>query len=322
LQLILAPLRGITDHVFRTVYATHFGGFDSALAPFVSSVKGAIVKKSHIKDILPENNRKLPVVTQIIGKNAEEFVSLATQLSTMGYKTVNWNLGCPFPQVTRKKRGAGLLPFPELIEAFIDHAVPRIPNKVSIKMRLGLNDAHEILKVLPVLNKFPLAEIIIHPRIASQMYTGSVDLESFEWCLGASVHPVVYNGDINGIEIFKTLTNRFKNVDSWMIGRHAIVDPFFVETLHGRKGKSKPSIERIRDFHDDLLETYEGAITNSGNVLDKMKGLWFYLAHSLTNGEKMLKRIQKTKRLDLYREFVKKVFREEALALYPVAADR
>jgi tRNA-dihydrouridine synthase len=316
LQLILAPLRGITDHVFRTVYATHFGGFDGALAPFVSSVKGAIVKKSHIKDILPENNRKLPVVPQIIGKNAEEFVSLASQLATMGYDTVNWNLGCPFPQVTRKKRGAGLLPFPELIEAFLDHVIPRIPNKVSIKMRLGLNDAPEILKVLPVLNKFPLAEIIIHPRIASQMYTGAVDLESFEWCLGASAHSVVYNGDINSIEYFKTLTQRFEKVTSWMIGRHAIVDPFFAEALRGSKGKDNALMERIRDFHDDLLETYEGAITNSGNVLDKMKGLWFYLAHSLTNGDKILKRIQKTKRLDHYLEFIKKVFLEQTLALY------
>jgi tRNA-dihydrouridine synthase len=321
LQLILAPLRGITDHVFRTVYATHFGGFDGALAPFVSSVKGAIVKKSHIKDILPENNPKLPVVPQIIGKNAEEFVSLASQLATMGYDTVNWNLGCPFPQVTRKKRGAGLLTFPELIEAFLDHVIPRIPNKVSIKMRLGLTDAREIQKVMPILNKFPLAEIIIHPRIASQMYTGAVDLESFEWCLAASVHPVVYSGDINSVDLFQTLTNRFKKVNSWMIGRHAIVDPFFAETLRGCKGKDNALMERIRDFHDDLLEIYEGAITNSGNVLDKMKGLWFYLAHSLTNGDKLLKHIQKAKRLDLYREFVKKVFLEEALALYPLAAD-
>ena len=322
MQLILAPLRGITDHIFRTVYATHFGGFDCALAPFVSLVKGAVVKKAHIKDILPENNRKLPVVPQIIGKNAEEFVSLASQLATMGYDTVNWNLGCPFPQVTRKKRGAGLLPFPELIETFLDHVVPRIPNKLSIKMRLGLTDACEIQKVLPILNKFPLAEIIIHPRIASQMYKGAVDLESFKWCLAASVHPVVYNGDINSIEYFKTLTQQFEKVASWMIGRHVIVDPFFAEALRGGKSKSIASLEKIRDFHDDLLETYKGAITNSGNVLDKMKGLWFYLAHSLTNGDKILKHIQKTKRLDQYRVFVKKVLLEEALALYPLAADR
>jgi tRNA-dihydrouridine synthase B len=316
LRLILAPLRGITDYIFRSVYAVHFSGFDCALAPFVSSVKGAVVKKGHIKDILLENNRKLPVVPQIIGKNAEEFTVLAKQLSAIGHETVNWNLGCPFPQVTRKKRGAGLLPFPELIEAFLDHVVPRIPNKLSIKMRLGLTDAREIQKVLPILNKFPLAEIIIHPRTASQMYTGAVDLDSFEWCLGASVHPVVYNGDINSIEIFKTLTNRFKKVDSWMIGRHAIVDPFFAETLRGSPGISKNSLERIHDFHNNLLETYEKEIPNPGNVLDKMKGLWFYLAQSLTNGEKILKRTQKTKRLDNYREFVKKVFKEEALVSY------
>jgi tRNA-dihydrouridine synthase len=299
------------------VYATHFSGFDCALAPFVSSVKGAIVKKSHIKDILPENNAKLPVTPQIIGKNAQEFVVIARQLSAMGHETVNWNLGCPFPQVTRKKRGAGLLPFPELIETFLEYVISRIPNKLSIKMRLGLIDAREIQKVLPILNKFPLAEIIIHPRIASHMYTGTVDLDSFEWCLGASAHPVVYNGDINCVDYFKTLTRRFENVNSWMVGRHAIVDPFFAETLRSTNGEADASLKRIRDFHEDLLETYERAIINSGNVLDKMKGVWFYLAHSLTNGDKILKRIQKAKRLDLYREFVKRVFLEQTVALYP-----
>ncbi|MGB7570027.1 MAG: tRNA-dihydrouridine synthase family protein [Chitinivibrionales bacterium] len=313
----LAPLRGITDHVFRTVYATHFSGFDCALAPFVSSVKGAIAKKSHIKDLLPENNKKLPIVPQIIGKNAEEFAILARQFSEMGHTTVNWNLGCPFPQVTRKKRGAGLLPFSELIESFLSHVISRISNKLSIKMRLGLTDASEVQMVLPVLNKFPLSEIIIHPRTASQMYSGPVDLESFSWCLESSVNPVVYNGEITSLEIFKTLSKRFERVQSWMIGRHAIADPFFAETLRGSAGKTNSSLERIRLFHDDLFENYEKIFSNAGNVLDRMKGIWFYLEHSLTNGDKILNCIQKTKRIDHYREFINKVFLEETLALYP-----
>jgi tRNA-dihydrouridine synthase len=299
------------------VYATYFSGFDCAIAPFVSSVKGLTVKRSHIKDLLPENNPKLPVIPQIIGKNPEEFVMLARQLAAMGYTTVNWNLGCPFPQVTRKKRGAGLLPFPELIETFLDHVVSRIPNKLSIKMRLGLTDSSDIQKVLPVINKFPLAEIIVHPRTASQMYSGAVDLACFEWCLGASVHPVVYNGDINNLETFKSLSKRFKRVHSWMIGRHAIVDPFFAESLHSNTGETSASMEKIHAFHGELFDRYEKVFSNVGNALDKMKGVWFYLAHSLTNGDTILKQIQKTKRLSLYREFVKKVFSKEALALHP-----
>lgn len=311
--LYLAPLRGITDYIFRTVYATHFSGFDCAVAPFVSSVKGKIVKMSHIKDLFPENNGKLPVIPQIIGKNTEEFIVLAMRLFEMGYKTVNWNLGCPFPQVARKKRGSGLLPYPDVIEAFLDHVLQRIPNILTIKMRLGLTDSSDILKVLPVLNKFPLAEIIIHPRTASQMYSGPVDLESFERCLDLSVHPVVYNGDINGTTTFYALAKRFEHVHAWMIGRHAIVDPFFAETIRDSAMDPGASLERIQKFHEDLLEYYEKIIANSGNILNKMKGVWFYLAHSLTNSGSILKKIQKTKRLYHYTDLIDKIFKMEQI---------
>jgi tRNA-dihydrouridine synthase B len=317
LFLYLAPLRGITDYIFRTVYSSHFPGFDCAIAPFVTSVKGKIVKASHLKDLLPENNRKLPVIPQVIGKNPEEFIVMAAQLKEMGYTSFNWNLGCPFPQVTRNKRGSGLLPHTKTIDEFLCAVLPRISIGLSIKLRLGLVDKNDIKNVLPVLNKFPLTEIIIHPRTGSQMYAGAVDLDVFDWCVNNCAHPIVYNGDINNAAFFKTLTRRFPSVSSWMIGRHAATDPFFAETLIGRPANAQNKHARIKNFHDELVCAYGGIFKFEGHVLDKMKGMWLYLSQSFTNRQKSLKSIQKSKRLDCYREIVDTIVGTEALTFYP-----
>jgi len=310
LPLYLAPLRGVTDYIFRSVYAAHFKGYDGALAPFISTVKGNSVKLTHIKDILPENNRTLPVVPQIIGNNPEEFIILAEQLFAMGYSTVNWNVGCPFPQVTRKKRGAGLLPFPDKIDSFLKQVLTRIPNRVSIKTRLGLNLKSEMQRFIPVFNSYPLAEIIVHPRTAKQMYSGNVDKEGFEEFAATCKHPMVYNGDITTPEVFAELTRRFPSVDRWMIGRGAITNPFFAESLRGIHVTALTPGQRLKSFHDALFEEYRDRIKNPGNVLDKLKGVWFYLAQALPESKTNLKRIQKARKLDHYSEIVWGIFEE------------
>ena len=300
----LAPIRGITDHVFRSVYSAHFKGFDCAVAPFISTVKGKTVKLSHIKDILPENNRNLPVIPQVIGNNPEDFVVLCQQLYEIGYTTVNWNLGCPFPQVTKKKRGSGLLPYPEKIELFLEHVCPRIKNKLSVKTRLGLLSKDEMEKFIPVLNKFPISEVIIHPRTAKQMYSGKVDLIGFEQFMTSTIHPVMYNGDINDVKSFKDISNKFPEISRFMIGRGALSNPILLEEIQGITTNYSTITQRIKCFHDDLFKAYDNYFNNPGNLLDKMKGLWFYLSNTLPENKKFLKSIQKTNNPDEYKNII------------------
>jgi tRNA-dihydrouridine synthase B len=181
LRLVLAPLMGITGATFRRLYNRHFPGFTSALAPFVTTTSGNPAARSHFRDILPENNENsLPLVPQLIGRSGEDFACAAERLSSeFGFAEVNWNIGCPSGTVTAKKRGAGLLPHPDLIDAFLDHVCRTISCRLSIKMRLGLNDPLEYRALVPILNRYPIAEITMHPRTGSQMYDGSVNMEAF-----------------------------------------------------------------------------------------------------------------------------------------------
>ena len=92
-HLIMAPLRGFTDVIFRNTFQHHFNGIDEAVAPFVTSTQGRRIKPSHLRDLTPGDNRALPVVPQILSNNSDEFICLANTLHDLGYGEVNWNLG-------------------------------------------------------------------------------------------------------------------------------------------------------------------------------------------------------------------------------------
>jgi tRNA-dihydrouridine synthase len=311
-RLILAPLQGFTDAIFRTTFVEHFKGFDSALAPFITTMPAERIHDRHFRDLLPERNLRLRIEPQILGNCAEDFIHVSRRLCDMGYPDVNWNLGCPFRPVTKKRRGAGLLPFPEQVGEFLEKVLPAIPGRLSVKLRLGLNSPLEILKLLPVLNSLPLREVIIHPRTARQMYTGRPDLDSFHLCLGASRHPLVYNGDIGDVHRFEEISARFTNVAGWMIGRGALSNPFLPEAITSGADNACAKVQRFRAFYEDLFGRYHEALSGPGHLLDRMKGFWTYFGVHFQNGAALCKRIHRTYHLPRYLEVVSRFFEEDA----------
>jgi len=309
MQLFLAPIRGHTDYIYRNTLARHFSGIDIFFSPFITTVKGHVVKESHIRDIIPKYNKGLVVVPQIIGKNAEEFIVLANQIAAMGYPVVNWNLGCPYPMVVNKKRGAGLLPYPELIRDFLAEVIPTLTCKLSVKLRLGKDDPSDINAVLPVLNAFPLEEIIIHPRTAAQMYSGSADAAAFSKCLAKTEHSVVYNGDIVDVKTFRAITELCPAITKFMIGRGMLMNPALAEQIKDIAAPSqKTQLQRIRNFHDDIMTEYYYRVSGEITLLDLMKQLWWYLSYSLANREKAVLTIQRAKNIKEYKAAVEKAF--------------
>jgi tRNA-dihydrouridine synthase len=312
-QLVLAPLKGFTDAVFRSAFARHFDGFDAAVAPFVSTVRGGRVKASLLGGLLPEKNQNLPVIPQVLGNSAADFIPLARTLVDMGYGEINWNLGCPFPMVAKKGRGSGLLPQPDRIAAFLDRVVPAVGCCLSVKLRLGRRDPDEIFAVLEVLNRYPLSEIIIHPRTGTQMYAGAPDLDRFEKCADASAHPAVYNGDINTRDDFSRLAARFPRTRKWMIGRGALVDPFLPGTILQGKDDVSGRIKKFRRFHDDLVEGYRSRLSGEAHLLDRLKGFWKYFGLSFDNGRGVAKAVHRSKRMAVYTERVARFLESEAV---------
>ncbi|MBF0450097.1 MAG: tRNA-dihydrouridine synthase family protein [Candidatus Magnetomorum sp.] len=299
-------MRGLTEAPYRNAFSRYFSGIDLAIGPFITTVKGDSIPTRHIKDVLPENNPAMPVIPQLLSKDADGFICLAMRLYDLGYDEINWNLGCPYPMVAKKMRGSGLLPYPEQINIFLDTVLSKIPNRLSIKTRLGRFHEDEILSVLPVLNQYSLSLIIIHPRTGKQMYEGAPHLERFNDCLSLSKHPVVYNGDITSLSTFQMLASRFPMTVGWMIGRGLLSNPFLAETI--KKGEIQMDLLKFKHFHDTLYEQYQINLNGPGHVLGKMKGHWQYISQGLEKGRKLLKKIQRTSNLKQYESIVSGAF--------------
>lgn len=315
IKIILAPLQGFTDITFRNIFANHFQGVDEALAPFIPTMGNKKLKPARLKDVAPQNNKKIFTVPQILGNNAEDFIFLANHLHDMGHQKINWNLGCPHAKVANKNRGSGLLMHPEKIDAFLGTVLSGISNTLSVKIRLGKLSKDEIYKLLPVFDKYPLDEIILHPRTGIQMYDGTPDHNAFKEASLLSRHAFVYNGDITNLISFHDLQKKFQHIRSYMIGRGLLSNPFLAEDIKGIQANEN-KVSRLKNFHDDLFLGYQKIYSGPAHLIGRMKGFWSYLGPSFRKKEKSLKTIMKSESINRYKDISADFFSSESEFLY------
>ena len=310
ITLLSSPLQGFTDFRFRNAFHKHFGGIDTFYSPYIKLNGKLVVKGSYERDILPENNDTLEVIPQIITNDAEEFLFVAKYVQQMGYKELNWNLGCPYPMVAKCGMGSGLISNTSQIE----HILKRVHNEtdiiVSMKMRMGYENPTEILDVFPILEQYPIKNIAIHARIGKQLYKGGVDLDSFQKCLDTSKQKIYYNGDITSVAKFKELQERFPSIDHWMIGRGLIADPFLPSMIKNNTTEyPKNRFEIFEAFHDEIYQQYDAYLQGPTPIRMKMLGFWEYFSESFSNPQKTFKKIKKAGNSKNYEAAVKEIFK-------------
>ncbi|MEA3478130.1 MAG: tRNA-dihydrouridine synthase family protein [Bacteroidota bacterium] len=312
IRLHSSPLQGFTDFRFRNAFQKHFGGVDQYIAPYIRVNGKMEIKPANKRDILPANNQSLDLIPQIITKDAHEFLFVANYVQKQGYNELNWNLGCPYPMVAKRGMGSGLLGTPEKIDEILNRVSAESDIRVSVKMRLGYESPQEIFRVLPVLEKYKLTNIAIHPRIGRQLYKGEVDLKTFEECIGQSSHKIFYNGDITSVQRLREMRDRFPTITHWMIGRGLIADPFLPAMIKADNPVYPENrYEVFNSFHDALLFSYEEALSGPKHILMKMYSFWEYFIHSFPGSPKGLKKIKKTQSLSSYRDVVKHILNED-----------
>jgi tRNA-dihydrouridine synthase len=252
------------------------------------------IKPGNERDILPANNRSLDLIPQIITKDADEFLFVAKYVQKLGYMELNWNLGCPYPMIAKRGMGSGLLSTPEKITEILDKVCATTDIQVSVKMRLGYESSQEIFHVLPVLERYRLANITIHPRIGKQLYRGEVDLKAFEECLGQTSHKIFYNGDITSVRSFREMKARFPTINHWMLGRGLIADPFLPAMIKAdNPDYPENRYEVFNSFHDDLFSSYEEALSGQKHLLMRMYSFWEYFIKSFPHSPKGLKKLKR-----------------------------
>jgi tRNA-dihydrouridine synthase len=308
--LLSSPLQGFTDFRFRNAQNKFFGGIDTFYAPYIRLNGKLVIKSSYERDLLPENNATLECIPQVITNDADEFLFVAKYVQELGYKELNWNLGCPYPMVTKCSMGSGLISDSEKIRQILDKVHSESDIIVSMKMRLGYDTTTEILDVLPILDTFPIKNIAIHARIGKQLYKGGVHLEAFQNCVDNTKHKLYYNGDITTVAKFKEMQERFPAINHFMIGRGLISDPFLPSMIKNNTTEHpKNKLHLFEAFHDTLYEGYSQSLSGSTHILLKMHHLWEYFAATFSNPHKVEKNIRKAKSIKNYEQTVKEVFK-------------
>ena len=227
----------------------------------------------------------------------------------MGYSEVNLNLGCPSGTVCAKGKGAGFLPETLALQEFLDDIYSYAASdnmKISIKTRLGYYDPDEFHDLLEIFNKFPVSELIVHPRIRSDFYKGEPRKEYFAYALEHSKNPLVYNGNIYTCKDYESLANEFgAGLDPVMLGRGLITDPSLADKLNGLAAET--DFAKFRQLHDTVYHEYQKILSPDINVLYKMKELWSYWQNLFEGSERDIKCLLKAKKYAEYEDAVSRI---------------
>lgn len=310
--LSLAPMEGITGHVFRRVHAECFGALDCYYTPFLPPPRvGNRFGGKAFKEIDSANNRAQRGAPAHVQERGRVCMG-GTGARRHGLPRGQSQLGCPSGTVVAKGKGSGFLRNLDELEVFLSDVCERSPLPVSVKTRLGLEDDGEYERVLDLYCRMPLAELIVHPRVQKDRYTGSPRKAFYGETLERAPFPVAYNGDIFDLEDVDALVEAYPATRHVMLGRGLLANPALARMVNGGPAATAAELQR---FHDTLFAAYAEEI--GGNAVFRMKEWWFYAKCAFADPATVHKLVRKTKKVDEYRAAVERVFHEQPLA--PIA---
>lgn len=302
-------MEGLTGYIYRNAHSAFFNNsIDKYFSPFIVPNQSDSFKTKELKDILPENNQGLVLIPQLLTNNAKDFIHTSKKIKQLGYTEINLNLGCPSGTVVSKNRGSGFLSKPKELDEFLEEIFSEAVTKISVKTRIGKDQPEEFYNLIEIFNKYPIKELIIHPRIQKDFYKNKPNLKVFKDALDLSKNPVCYNGDIFTIQDYKEFLNDFHSVETLMIGRGLLANPGLISDI---ENNTKLEKKLLKDFHDKIYDDYKRILFGDRNVLFKMKELWFYMMPMFSDNAKYAKKIRKSQRLYDYDAAVLNLFSEQ-----------
>lgn len=308
MKFYFAPLEGVSGYIYRNAYHKYFTGFDRYFTPFIAPKKNQAMSSKELRDVLPENNQGMTVIPQILTNQVDYFLATSQKLRELGYHEVNLNLGCPSGTVVSKKKGAGFLTELDRLEHFltaIETELSKMEMTFSIKTRIGLQDTAEFAEIIDLYNEYSLSELIIHPRLQKEQYSGKPHWDTFAEAVEKSKNQLCYNGDIFSVEDYQSFCSAFPQIDKLMLGRGVLRNPNLLGTI---KGEAEVGLPLLKQFHDDIFQGYQRDFSGDKPVIFKMRELWGYLLPLIPEGAQYAKKINKADRIAEYTQIVEQIF--------------
>ena len=301
MRYYFAPMEGITDSIFRRTHHKYFSGVDRYYMPFLSPTMHRTLTHKESRELPMANSEHFAAVPQILTKVAEDFLWAAQVCQERGYEEVNLNVGCPSGTVVSKGKGSGMLRDKDALDAFLEQIFTHSPLPISVKTRLGIENAEDFPVILEVYNRYPIKELTIHPRTRKQFYDGDVHMDMFAYAIENSTIPICFNGELRCLEHISEFSRIFPQIDAVMIGRGLIADP-------GMLTEGGTTRESLQAFTEELIECYIEAFGGARNAMFRMKENWSFLRHRFADSEKLWKQLRKTTDLNEYRSITAEIF--------------
>jgi len=295
-----APLEGLTDSIYRRLHHQYFGGVDRYFTPFFSPTVHRALTPREARELPQADSVGFSAVPQLLTKVPEDFLWMAGVCRDLGYAEVNLNAGCPSGTVTAKGKGSGMLRDLDSLDAFLDTVFSAAPLPVSVKTRIGFESPAEFEAILQVYNRYPIQELIIHPRVRKAFYSGPVEMDAFRFALQKSKNPVCYNGSLRNLREIAAFTAEFPSVDRIMLGRALIADP-------GLLTPGGTTADVFEAFHRELLEEYTREFGGSRNAMFRLKENWRHWLCKFEDSEKLGKRLRKTTDVNDYKAITQEI---------------
>lgn len=299
-----APMEGLTDAVFRRVHHELFTGVTAYMIPFISPTQNLVLNGREKHNVLPEYNRGVPCIPQVLTKEADHFLWAAGILADMGYTEVNLNAGCPSGTVTAKGKGAGILKDTDKLDAFLERICNESPIPVSVKTRIGFESTDEWDKLLEIYCRYPLRSLTVHPRTCRERYDpDKLHRDVLEETVRRFSGEVVVNGDLFDTDDINAITEQYGNV-SVMLGRGMVADPALARMAAGGEKLKKEEVIRFHDrLEEELSAEYQPDI-----VFMKLRVVMKHMACCFENTGKIEKRIRKSRTLNELLEIDRELF--------------
>ncbi|MCD8338915.1 MAG: tRNA-dihydrouridine synthase family protein [Burkholderiales bacterium] len=307
LLVSVAPMEGLTTHIFRRIHAEIFGGADSYFIPFVTPTTGGTFTPRQLRELEPTVNEGLNVVPQLLTARSKDFIWAAKDLASMGYKEVNFNLGCPAGTVVAKGKGAGFLRDLPKLEKFLNEIFDAdLPIQISLKMRIGWSDTKEAESIAEVVSKFPFSLVIIHPRLKIDQYRGKAREDVFKAIYPMFAQPIGFNGDIASTQDITMKALAYPSLRMVMAGRGLVSDPALFRKYKGGNPVSK---DELKDFVQRLMASYATAFGSQKNALMRMKEHWFYLLNLFEPTPSLFKKVFRCRDVRDYENCISEIFK-------------
>ncbi|MBR4435971.1 MAG: tRNA dihydrouridine synthase DusB [Clostridia bacterium] len=242
--VLLAPMAGITDSVFRRMCIRE--GCDFTFTEMVSA-SGLHFNNKKTRDLISIDPAETPCGIQLFGHDPALMADTVKRLfetlvSPDEISSVDINMGCPAPKITSNCDGSSLMRDPLLAGRIVEAAVKASPVPISVKFRKGWDDASvNAVEFARVMEQSGAAFLSVHGRTRMQMYSGAADRELIAEVVAAVSVPVVGNGDIFSADSAVDMLEK-TGCAGLMIARGAQGNPFVFREIAARLDGKTPFV--------------------------------------------------------------------------------